>query len=170
MFDTEISSEHNLVDDSTWRRIMSDVEAGKYDSSGAAPPCSSFAACREWDDDGPPPLRGEFEPDIFGFKTNTAEDKEACRIGTCLALRTFEVCKWMYEHDCPFWVETPRRRDGKPSVFKLPQAIDSAKMQGVFIWAFMQCMLEAITMKPTEFLALFFVCSDLPQTCVHPKR
>ena len=68
MCGTEISSEHNLADDAKWRRIMSDVEADKYDSSDAAPPCSLFAACRDWDDEGLPPLRGEFEPDIFVLK------------------------------------------------------------------------------------------------------
>ena len=64
VYDLEITPEHNLLDDCVWKRIKADFESGKYDSGGAAPPCSTFSTSRRWGEGVPSPLRGEFAPEI----------------------------------------------------------------------------------------------------------
>ena len=73
-----ISERHDLIDDWFRRTIGDDYESGIYDGVGSASPCSTFAASRRWDDGGPPPLRDEFAPEIFGFKKLDPESKEEC--------------------------------------------------------------------------------------------
>ena len=68
VFDIDLSPQHDLVCDAVWNNVVGDIEDGKYASGGGAPPCSTFAACRKFDDGGPPPLRGETSPEIYGFK------------------------------------------------------------------------------------------------------
>ena len=170
VFDIDLSPQHDLVCDAVWNNVVVDIEDGKYASGGGAPPCSTFAACRKFDDDGPPPLRGETSPEIYGFKVLSIEDREKVKIGTCIALRCIQMWKFMYDNDSPFWGETPQRRDGHPSVFKLPEALELIDRNGVVVTPMVQCMLEALTMKPTDFVSYAIDMSVFPTECKHPSR
>ena len=138
VYDLEISADHNLVNDTVWRQIKADYEDAKYDSGGAAAPCSTFSASRRWNDGGPPPLRGEHAPDIYGLKNLDVESKEAVRVGTCVAVRCFEMTRWMVENGRPCWYETPARKSGHPSVFKLSEVIETENIDGVCIMKVVQ--------------------------------
>ena len=52
----------------------------------------------------------------------------------------------------PFWLETPKRKTEKPSVFKLPLALELLKREGVDIDDIVQCELGALTQKPTDIM------------------
>ena len=92
------------------------------------------------------------------------------RIGTCLAYRGLEACEIMHDQHKPFWFETPKRRPGKPSLFKLPRAIAVAGRDGVTIVAFVQCPLGAPTTKPTELLSYLLHTDPLPKDRTHQPR
>ena len=168
-FDLETSPEHDLCDDTFWSRICEDLEAGVYDAGGMAMPCGTFSPARSWDDGGPTPLRGEFAPEIFGFKGLDPEDKEKVRIGTLLALRGAEAAGRLMRLHLPFWGETPHMRDGKPSVFKLPAWLEIRQAPGVDTTAFAQCGLGARTEKMTDIVN-YDLRIAFPSACTHPKR
>eukprot|EP00972_Heterocapsa_arctica_P066460 9807394-Heterocapsa_arctica.AAC.1 len=56
------------------------------------------------------------------------------------------------EQGKPWIVETPKRRAGNASVFKLPEIIELMSVVGVSVAAVDQCMTGAATTKPTELL------------------
>ena len=160
VYDTERSKDHDLCDEGRWAQIMADLEADTYGGVGACPPCSTFSGGRR-NDGGPRPLRGEAPPELFGFAWLTPEEKESVRIGTLLAIRCEAACRFASTHGLPWWFETPKRRPGNASVFKLPVLIDLAASQGVDILAFVQCHLGAPTEADSN-QAFGFVHGQLP--------
>ena len=66
-------------------------------------------------------MRRDRPPDIFGLPGLDPKEKEAVRFGTLLAHRKAEALAVAHSKGLPFWAETPARRPGKPSVFKLPK-------------------------------------------------
>ena len=88
-------------------------------------------------------MRGEFAPEISGYQKMDPESKEECRKGTSIAMRCMEMIAWMISSQRSAWYETPRRKAGHPSVFKLPAAIGIAEREGVSIVSFYQCGLGA---------------------------
>ena len=165
-FDLEISSHHDLADDAFWAPILADLEDGKYDGTGGGAPCSTFSASRSDWDGGPRPLRGEHPQAIFGLPRLLPQEKEAVRLGTLLAHRKFQALQITHAQGKPGWAETPARRDGHPSVFKLPLALTLIHTPGVRVKYCVQCMLQAATTKPTEFL-FFHMNLPLPDVCTH---
>ena len=85
--DIEISPSHDLTKASVWDPIQHRLDHGDYDGTGNAMPCGTFCPGRNWWDDGPPPVRGEYDPEIFGLPTNTPQQQKDVKIGTLLALR-----------------------------------------------------------------------------------
>ena len=85
----------DLCDDTVWLPIRKAILSGRYHGAILAPPpCTSFSSARRRDNDdegGPEALRGEFSPDIYGYKHLVGKDKEDARIGTLLVLRAREV-------------------------------------------------------------------------------
>ena len=122
------------------------------------------------DDGGPPPLRGEKPPDIFGFKHLDPDSKEAVRIGTCLAHRCLEMADWMVTAGRSMWFETPKQKAGQPSVFKLLLAFELLKKEGVDITSFVQCPFGALSTKPTDLMSHAFDTAFLPRNCEHPSQ
>ena len=163
------SLEHDLLDEGRWSSIREELCEARYDGLGNAAPCSTFSAGRKYDG-GPRPLRGEYEPEIFGLKGLTPEEKTKVREGTLIAMRCFEACGIMHKLNRPFWFETPARQTGEPSVFKLPVAVETVALAGVDVRKFMQCMLEAISTKPTEMILFMIKGEWLPPECAHPQR
>ena len=80
-YDILISPEHDLLDEGRWSRIRASLEEGYYDSTGSASPCSTFCGARSYDG-GPPPLRGEHPPEIYGLRYLTPEQKEVTRLSS----------------------------------------------------------------------------------------
>ena len=58
----------------------------------------------------------------------------------------------MDDKGLPFWYETPARREGHHSVFKLPELLALAARKGVFIIKIWQCNYGARTAKPTDIM------------------
>ena len=80
---------------------------------------------------------------VIREKKRKPYEKETVRIGTCLALRCFECAKKFYDQGWPWWFEQPKRREGFPHLFSLPEAQEIIELFGVEFVAFVQCMLGA---------------------------
>ena len=104
------------------------------------------------------------------IKNLDVESKEAVRVGTFVAVRCFEMTRWMIENGRPCWYETLARKSGHPSVFKLTEAIEIEKINGVYIIKFVQCELGAPTTKPTELMVFVFDTRFLPTECRHDAK
>ena len=66
---------------------MSDIEGGPVDAEGWSPPCGTFSMVREVQSEEvnrPRPLRGEFYPDLLGFKHLTYDEKKQVQL--CLGI------------------------------------------------------------------------------------
>ena len=151
-FDLEISADHDLADDAYWRSIMDNVDQGMYAGGGGGAPCSSFSASRNTRDGGPRPLRGEWEPEIFGLPHLTPDEKAIVRLGTLLALRNAEAFGKFHEANKPFWAETLAQRPGCSSVFKLPQWLQIQNFVDVMLDTFPQCELGGEWLKWTDVM------------------
>ena len=152
-FDPVIAGKaRDLCDSLVWEPLLEKVETGHYHGCGGGAPCSSFSAGRNANVGGPRPVRTDKPPGIFGIKDLKPAEKESVREGTLLAHRKATMAELCYSKGLPFGAETPQRREGCPSVFKLPRFLALESKDGVSITAFVQCHLGARTPKPTDIL------------------
>eukprot|EP00972_Heterocapsa_arctica_P001568 225552-Heterocapsa_arctica.AAC.1 len=63
------------------------------------------------------------------------ENKNKVRVGTLLALRAKDMGEVFSEQSKPWIVETPKRKAGNASVFKLPEFLELMKIDGVSVTA-----------------------------------
>ena len=73
-FDILRGEEYNLADQHLWDDIIARLRTDELDGVIMSPPCGTFSVARSRPG-GPPPLRGESAPDIFGFKNLRPSDK-----------------------------------------------------------------------------------------------
>ena len=83
---------HDMADQHLWDDVRQSFQSRWYDASLMSPPCGTFSGARQGPG-GPPPLRGEFAPEIYGLRNLRPPDKEAVRCGTLHALRTAELAE-----------------------------------------------------------------------------
>ena len=69
-------STHDMADQHLWEDTIHSFNSRWYDASLRSPPCGSYSIARSGSG-GPPPLRGEFAPDIYGLPNLRQQDKEA---------------------------------------------------------------------------------------------
>ena len=104
------------------------------------------------------------------MKQLTPDEQESVKGGILLALRKADALEAMYAKRLPGWAETPSRRTGHPSVFKLPRYVVLISQDGVTVKKLAQCSLGARTEKMTDILsfgmALDFIdiCSNTHQS------
>ena len=111
---------HDLADQHAWDDLCRSARSEHFGGLLGSPPCSTFSVARSRPG-GPPPLRGESAPEIYGLPGLTPSQKEQCRIGTLHALRAHEMAQIFDDRSLPWLAETPLIRRGHPSVFKLPE-------------------------------------------------
>ena len=177
-YDITIDKGHDLCDDALWSKILAQLRQGKYQGGIASPPCSSFSACRRQDPGEPPgpaALRSDSPPGIYGLKDAPPEKKEYIRVGTLCAFRAASMVEELLqlspaaEVPMPVCIETPERRDGQPSVFKLPEVIVLDKDSRVAITRGVQCPYGALSPKPSEMLGTL-AFRDWVRECPHPDK
>ena len=113
-------SSHDLADHHVWEDIIVAIQSGFYDGIFMSPPCSTFSAARGYPG-GPPPLRGPEPPDIYGLPNLDVASKDKVRQGTLHALRAAHAARTADAAGIPWAIESPRIRQGRPSVFVLPE-------------------------------------------------
>ena len=69
----------------------------------------------------------------------------------------------------PVSIETPERRDGQPSVFKLPEVISLDQDSRISIIRGVQCPYGALSPKPSEMLGTMAL-RDWVRECPHPAQ
>ena len=177
-YDIAIDKGHDLCDDSLWSKILAELRQGNYHGGIASPPCGSFSACRRQDPGeapGPAALRSDSPPGIYGLKDAPQEKKEYLRIGTLCAFRAASMVEELLalspvaEVALPASIETPERRDGQPSVFKLPEVIILDQDSRISIIRGVQCPYGALSPKPSEMLGTMAL-RDWVRECPHPAQ
>ena len=113
---------HDLADQHIWDDVVRLAKPGRFDGFLMSPPCLTYSIVMS-KPGGPPPLRGESPPEIFGFSHLNAKEREQVRLGTLIAERGADIADLAdNELDLTPWIaETPKVRRGHPSVFKLPR-------------------------------------------------
>ena len=101
--------QHDLMDQHIWQSLVPRLKSDEYDGGLMSPPCSTYSVARSRPG-GPPPLRGEKAPEIYGFKNLRPADKEKVRVGTLLAVRAAEAADYFDVRNAPWLVETPKLR------------------------------------------------------------
>ena len=105
--------EHNLMDQHIWEALAPRFKTEEYDGGLMSPPCSTYSVARSRPG-GPPPLRGELAPEIYGYKDLRPADKEKVKIGTLLSIRASEAADSFDVRNAPWAVATPQLREGCP--------------------------------------------------------
>lgn len=159
---------HDMLESSNWDCLQQALNDDHYKGFFASPPCSTFSAARKNDGYGPVPLRGEEPPEIYGLPNLSTEDRKKVLIGNTLALIAATSMMIMLNKGWPSGYETPARRKGKPSVFKLPEIMLMIEKYSLEVFLFPQCQLGAKAEKLTEVIASFDL-SLLSPVCNHVK-
>ena len=84
--DTEISTDHDLLDQSNWGELWKVID--DYDGRLLSPPCGTFSAARQSTDGRPMPLRSAESPGRYGLPSLRPAEKLKVRVGNVLAIRS----------------------------------------------------------------------------------
>ena len=168
--DTEISLDHDLLDQSNWDVVWRDLD--EYDGRLLLPPCGTFSAARRVGDGGPKPLRSFDGPGRYGLSDLTPAEKEKVRVGNVLAIRSSRVCKRSHISKKPWILEQPHHRvdKSKTSMLTLDEFVELMGLDGVIKYTFDQCMFGAKWEKTTDLLSNIPGLEMFNQRCNHPKR
>ena len=168
--DTEISPDHNLLDQSVWDELWKVLD--DYEARLLSPPCGTFSAARRSTDGGPMPLRSSEGPGRYGLANLRPEEKEKVRVGNVLAIRSSRVCKRSHLSKKPWILEQPHHRisQGKTSMFNLDEFVELMGLDGVYKYTFDQCMFGAMWEKATDLLSNIPGLVQFELRCNHHKR
>ena len=136
--DIERDESHDIADQLVWDSVLDSLRSGFYHGVLMSPPCSTFS-CSRSRVGGPPPLRGEAAPAIYGLPGLKPSQKELVRIGTLLALRSAEAAELCNGLGIPWILETPKLRLKQPSVLKLPEWRSLLERAGTAVYTTDQC-------------------------------
>ena len=168
--DTEISLDHDLLDQANWDSVWKDLD--EYEGRLLSPPCGTFSAARRKGDSGPQPLRSSDGPGRYGLPNLRPAEKEKVRVGNVLAIRSSRVCKRSHETKKPWMLEQPHHRKdkGKTSMFTLDEFVELLELDGVIKYTFDQCRFGAQWEKTTDLLSNIPGLEQFNQRCNHPKK
>ena len=156
----------DLSSDRVWGFLFEDLDKGDTSFIWAGPPCNTWSRVRTGPP-GPRPLRTK--DNIYGLKPPIISPEEAAlaATGTYFALQTATLLKAAYSRGVPWGLEGPNPRGNPISMFNLPEYQALARLPGVRIVDFDQCMFGAASAKPTR--VLYFRCdlSNLQRKCNH---
>ena len=163
---------HDLSDDAFFLKLMADIRTGVYCAAMIATPCETFSAARRRLDGetfGPIALRGPDKPDLYGHSWLTGKDKETCRLGTLLAVRSAEIASAFDDQWLPWVLENPYPIDKEaPSVFNLDELTALAGRPWCGLIRTDQCCDGADCTKPTGLLGWKSVLDNFGRRCTHP--
>ena len=168
--DTEISADHNLLDQSVWDNLLKVLD--EYEARLLSPPCGTFSAARRSTDGGPTPLRSSEGPGRYGLPNLRPEEKEKVRVGNVLAIRSSRVCRNSHQSKKPWILEQPhhRKEANKTSMFNLDEFQELMRLDGVIKYTFDQCMFGAQWEKTTDLLSNIPGLKQFEVRCNHEKR
>ena len=150
-------SGHDVLDESLWSSLLSQVTARAFQVVCITPPCNSFSrATYTWTTSfGPRPIRSaEFR---YGFPWLSSVQKQKALEGNRFVELTIEMILRCMKHDVYFLCEHPedlgRTPMGHPaSIWQWPQMQQLTIDSRIQTFAFHQCQFEAPSSKPTRFL------------------
>ncbi len=173
---------HDLISDAFYYDLLGRVEQGEFDAALIATPCETFSMARQLlpgETHGPRALRGPSKPDLYGLPGLRPFEKEQCRKGTLLAVRSMEIAsrfkaqrkKWILENPYPL-------RDDEPSVFNLDEARellndtdhDIKEGAATALIRSDQCRDGADCCKPTGLMGTKSILQGFGRQCDHPSK
>ena len=165
----EDKSSHDLLADSLWETLHSELRAGRVLALWFGTPCSTFSKARGHGK-GPRPLRSLQH--IYGLPKSELSVKESNQVreGTYFAVKTCELARAAHSAGIPFGIENPEPWPNHVSLFLLPEVQELASCEGVSHANFDQCRLGAETAKPTRLLSFGLDLSEWSWRCNHNKQ
>ena len=162
---------HDLSDYAFFLKLMADIRTGVYCAAIIATPCETFSAARtrlDGETFGPIALRGPDKPDLYGYSWLTGKDKETCRLGTLLAVRSAEIAAAFGDQWLPWILENPYPLGtSAPSVFRLDELAALASRPWCELIRADQCCDGADCTKPTGLLGWSSVLRNFGRRCTH---
>ncbi len=159
----------DLLDDSIWDEIRTDLINGCFKALWVATPCGTFSPLRE-KPPGPRVLRTVER--IQGLKKSelTKAEQKQLRESNILVHRSSSACEAQRSSGLPWGLENPDHPDDKPSIWKMPEIEDLCMREDVDLTGFDQCRYGLETTKPTIFMSQKMDFSDIKEVrCNHPK-
>ena len=165
--------DQNILDDSTWQRMLKDINSGVYQFLFASPPCRTFSEFRS-EPGGPPVLRDHDWP--YGYPKSQAyyrglsrSDFDKLREDNLLADRVAQACSGIAAQGGVYAVEQPHPWKGSVRMFDLESFVRLLQ-SGAQVVLFDQCMYGQRTTKPTEVLYWLAGFDKLQARCNHKER
>ena len=153
---------HDLTRSKLRRKILEQVQSGRYDAIIASPPCSTFSRVTYANDNGPRPSRSLQYP--RGFPWIKGERKRVIEIGNILADFTFEVILAQAELGKLAVIEFPEDlgavKSGRwsgirpSSIWQWPAMEKLRKVERFKEFGIRQCDYGANYIKPTRIVML----------------
>ena len=134
-----------------------------------AMPCRTFSGLRGIDETGPQPLRGIHGRDVYGLPNLSIKDREEVKEGNVHALIGVRVALLCKQLGIPWIAETPRYKEGYPSLLRLPEWASIWKDPSTIKATVWQCGLGSTVAKPTELWGSVSL-DGLPTRCSHQKQ
>ena len=147
----------DLSDDSTWAKVLSDIQDTQYDILLCSPPCSSWSRACYCDHLGPRPVRSREHPCGYPWLRPGSSDYKRAALGSLLVQRALQACQAIHDAGGLFLLEHPedlgaRLRGDPASIWQLEQTAKLAKATGAKRVAMHQCAFGGESAKPTGFL------------------
>ncbi len=171
---------HDLLNDAFYYDLLGRVKADEFYAALIATPCETFSAAREvlpGESYGPRALRGPQKPDLYGKRDLTKKEREVCRKGTLLAVRSAEIAAHFKSTGKPWLLENPWQfKESAPSVFNLDEIAslfdDPADHvpDPIILERTDQCMDGADCCKPTGLAGPKSCLLDFGRRCDHPMQ
>ena len=164
-------TEYDLLEDAVFERLMADIRANMFCGAVLAPPCETFSPARKRLDHetaGPRALRSKSE--LYGLRDVDQHEKEQCRKGTVLAVRSALIAEAFDEARLPWLIENPWPvEEDAVSMFNLDEFKRLRDVNGAILERTDQCCDGADCTKPTGLLGPKWLLSGVGKRCMHPK-
>ena len=169
--DTVNDKDDDLANDAMWELIFAAVISGNVHFVWMGPPCTTFSPARRHDP-GPKPVRDANHHRGFPKTWLSPAQVEEVRTANYFVVQCARLGELALAKEVSFAIENPQPWQSTEcaSMFDFEEMTALTRRPGVETTDFHQCMLGALTRKPTRVVHAGIDLSDLAGTCNHPEK
>lgn len=168
--DTVAPRPTDLLCDTTWESIRTDLVLGRFQALWVATPCETFSPLRE-KQPGPRVLRTVECIEGLPRETLTSAEQKQLKESNILVKRTSSAAEAQDTSGGPWGVENPDHKEGKPALWLMPTMVKLIRQRADGDVRFDQCRTGLETKKPTRLVTKRMDLSELHNLrCNHPLQ